>query len=885
MRETRSILGRFFAGTLAWSVAFVPALADTIWIEGEDAQKHGVRRHGWYDSVTRDALSGGDWLSNFQSGDAPEAEYVFEVTEPGLYHFWIRCNPIARARLSYRLGDERWKEVDLSRTIGSTNIASDGKPDMRFVAWVQADPVELRRGTNTIRFRFHSANSNHGAIDCFLLSRRPFRPRGILKPGERSGRANPGFFAWEPDTDSFGQDALVDLSFLNEETAGESGRVRAKGQDFVLGSGGPVKFWATNAGPGIWRLDHDSHVYLARRLAKAGVNMVRLHGSIYGSRDPSVDRRRLDGLHHLVHALRSEGIYVSLSFFFPLWFRLDREHQAFMVLFFDKEMQDLYRGWAKKLLGTRNPYTKLPLGRDPAVAIVEIVNEDSHFFWTFGKKNTTAKRWNDLKSQYGAWLKKKYGSFDRAFEAWSGVREDGDDPGAGRIELYGAWEMTAAGQRARPKTANRVRDQVEFLTGNMRGFYLDTIRFFERECGYSGLVSCGNWHVSDPAVLDALERYCYTAGDVIDHHGYFDRGHEGEASSWSVRPGHRFSSQSALHLKTNSPIPFVETEGHPHIISEIGWPTPNMYRAEFSFLTSAYGSLQGRDGIFSFALGSAGWDERLGKFPVSTPVTLGSFPAAALIYRRGYVREAPIVVMDRLRVEDLYALKGTSVYVTGAFDQLRAASIPPGEEKRGVVAGIDPLTFYVGRVVRSFEGKPEDSYQVGVGEFIDRERKIVRSSTGELTWDYGRGLVTMNAKKAQGAAGFLGKAGSIELDDVTVRMENDYGTVTVVALDDRPVAASKKVLIQTMTIEQFYGFEATGPGNLSGRIESVGTAPCGVETFKASVTLRLEGEPPAKVVACDEHGYPRETAVDTSGGASGFKIELDASSPYHVVLR
>lgn len=859
--------------------------AEFIWIEGESAQRHSMRRHNWYDDVARESLSGGNWLSHYAAGESPQAEYRFSVPETGDYHFWIRCNTVAGPKLSYRLGSGVWTEVALASPVGVVNIAANGKPDMRFVGWVEVGTIPLKRGAQSVGFKFHSANNNHGAIDCFVLSPTPFRPRGALKPGERSGRANPGFFAWEPDVDTFSERALVDLSGLNESVAGQSGRIRAEGNDFVLGDGKKVKFWAANAGPAIWGLDHRSQIYLAKRLAKSGVNMVRLHGSIYASRDPKVDRTRLDNLQHMVHAFKQEGIYTELSFFFPLWFKMDGDRTPFMLLFFDEQLQRYHRDWASALLTTPNPYTKIPLGEDPAVAIVEIVNEDSHFFWTFGKKNMTPQRWRVFTKLYGDWLTKRYGSLAKAVAAWGDVREPGDDLSGGRVDLYGAWEMTAAGARGNAGKRKRISDQVRFLSENMRGYYKQTIGHFRSACGYSGLVSCGNWHVSDASTLDALERYCYTTGDVIDHHGYFDYGHKGEAANYSVRPGHQFTSQSALHLKQNSPLPYVETEGYPHIVSEIGWPTPNAYRAEFTFLTSTYGSLQGLDGVFNFAIGSAGWDQRISKFPMNTPVTLGCFPAAALIYRRGDVREAPAVVMDHVDVDELYKLKGSPVHVRGAFDQFRAADIPANGKKSGAIESIDPLSFYVGRVARSFQGSPQNSYQQSLSGFVDRGKKTVNSITGELSWNHGTGVATVNTSSAQGAAGFLGRAGRIDLADVSLDMQNDYGTLTVVALDDKPIAQSGKILIQTMTIEQLYGFKATGKDNLSGRIESVGSAPFGVEKFEASVTLTLTGGKPATVTACDEHGYPRDKRVKTTRRGAALTVTLDEASPYHVLTR
>jgi hypothetical protein len=859
--------------------------ADFIWVEGESSTSHNMRRHPWYDSVKKDSLSGNEWLSHFAGGTPPEAEFTMEVPESGEYHFWIRANPVARPVMSYRIGRTRWKELDLSQPVGNLNIASDGKPDMRFIAWINAGEVKLKKGTETIRFKFHSANNNHGAIDCFMFSMKSFVPNGALKPGQKTGRANPGFFPWEPDVDEFTGEALIDLSHLNEDVAGKRGRVRARGNDFILGNGEKVKFWAANVGPGINALDHSSHVYLAKTLAKRGVNMVRLHGAIYGSRDPAVNRKKLDNLHHMVWALKNEGIYSALSFYFPLWFHLDGDGRPFMLLFFDREMQKIYFNWADALLKTRNPYTRVSLGRDPAVAIVEVINEDSHFFWTFGKDRMPAKRWQDFCTQYGSWLARKYGSIAKAIEAWGGVREKGDDPDAGRMEMYGAWEMTRDGIKAHARKRKRVSDQVRFLTENMRGFYEQAAKYFREKCGYKGLVSCSNWHVTDGSLLDALERYCYTAGDVIDHHGYFDHGHKGENANWSVRKGHTFESVSALHLRQANPLPYVETEGYPHIISEIGWPAPNMYRSEFTFLTSCYGSLQGLDGIFNFAVGSAGWDKSLNKFPMNTPVTLGCFPAAALVYRRGDVQEAPAVLMENLKLEDLYDLKGSAAYVKGAFDQFRSADIPEGGQRRGAISGIDPLTFYVGRVARSFEGKPEESVQRSISSCIDRDGKTASSITSELGLDYGTGVATMNTERAQGATGFLKKKGTIRLDQVSLDIQNDYATVSIVSMDGKPIELSARILLQVMTLEQLYGFEATGLGSLSGRIVSTGSAPYGVEKIRGTVTLSLKGATPSRVTACDENGYATQKQVRTSGSASAFTITLNEDVVYYVIQR
>ena len=74
--------------------------------------------------------------------------------------------------------------------------------------------------------------------------------------------------------------AALDLRFLNEKTAGESGFVKLtpNGNGFALGSGKPVRFWAV--GSDVYRGTPEDMAKHARFLAKMGVNMVRLHTQI-----------------------------------------------------------------------------------------------------------------------------------------------------------------------------------------------------------------------------------------------------------------------------------------------------------------------------------------------------------------------------------------------------------------------------------------------------------------------------------------------------------------------------------------------------------------------------------------------------------------------------
>ena len=72
-------------------------------------------------------------------------------------------------------------------------------------------------------------------------------------------------------------DTSLDLSFLNDMPAGKHGFVQVKKGHFAFKNGTRIRFWGTDlVGPNIFVSHAQADVY-AERLAKLGVNLVRLH--------------------------------------------------------------------------------------------------------------------------------------------------------------------------------------------------------------------------------------------------------------------------------------------------------------------------------------------------------------------------------------------------------------------------------------------------------------------------------------------------------------------------------------------------------------------------------------------------------------------------------
>jgi hypothetical protein len=367
-----------------------------------------------FEKTRREILSGGDWLTNAGPRKGPEAfaKWRIEVPAAGEYSLW--------ARKFYKHGPFRWRFDDGEwRTCGRDIGLLDTVAIRTHLGanWVYLGRVALKKGRRTFEIRLLAKPGGKltACFDCFFLTQGTFLPRGRLKPGERSKNSEEGWWALDPDADPFGE-ALLDLSFLSDARAGDRGFVTRKGETLVVGGTDEIRFWGVNCGPDVVNGGKAPVRYLARRLARAGVNCVRFHGRI--RKGPFLDR-----LHFFVAAMAEEGIYTKLSFFFPVW----HEEKPFARLFFDPEIQEQWRGMARTLLETSNPYTGKSLADDPAVAIVEIVNEDSLLFWTFQPGETipdekTASR----EKRFGDWLAKRHGSIAKARAAWDGERHDRD---------------------------------------------------------------------------------------------------------------------------------------------------------------------------------------------------------------------------------------------------------------------------------------------------------------------------------------------------------------------------------------------------------------------------------------------------------------------------
>ena len=724
------------------------------------------------------------------------------------------------------------------------------------------------------------------------------------------------FWDWQPEAPAPADVApLLDLRPLNEAVAGQHGWVTRRGDKLLLGDGTPVRFWAVNT---TGNAPLPELAQLATELARRGVNMIRIHG---GARKSLLDFRRdrleavnpavIDQMHRAVVAARQAGIYtfVSNSLFIiemkvKASYELEGYTQAWLdahpaqqvpfgLVFLNDKFRAAFKGWFREFATTPNPYDPrhTPLAQDRSVAVFEILNEDNLFFYTFKPANWPPEQRTLAGRKFFHWLAQNRpapGDTDatatvRRIAAGWAAPLPGDDLTQGTLALADAGTMGTLST----KNARRLADQIAFLGDMQRGFHAEMTALL-RAAGYGGLVSPSNWTTASPPILLDLEHETYRQGGLIDRHAYVAPAIAEEQVKHRISVGDTFLGLSILAQPASSPTNVRQMEGYPSAMSEFAWVNHNAAGVEGPLLAAAYFSLVDFDLPVWFALGTKLWDTSLGKWAVGRPSVLGQFPGAALLFRRGDVAAAPVVVREGRSLNTIYRREPARLMPPRGFDSTRDTADHVRTNPAAGSTALDPLAMMVGKVEHAFD-RDTDEISPRVAELIDHAHGRVTSATGELVTDWHRGLATLNTPRSQGATGFLHAAGRIELGAVAFEAQNRFGALLALSLDDRPLVQSGKILVQIGAVDRLTGFVTEpvrlawhGQDRTGHRITATGRPPWQVERIHGTVTLKQAAGRVLSATALDANFRPQAALVGSAAGAD-YVLPLPTESLYVVV--
>lgn len=644
----------------------------------------------------------------------------------------------------------------------------------------------------------------------------------------------------------------VDVSFLLDAPAGKNGFVRGQGGHLVKPDGSRLRLWGVHLtdwsrGSVLLPPKEDSPMW-ARTLARYGVNCVRLHfldldaprGIIAagGADSRSFDPQQLDRLDFLVSELKKRGIYVDLNLNVGRSYKagdgvhdFDKIRWAKGMTLYDPRLIELQKEYAKQILTHVNPYTKTEYRNEPAVAIVEILNENG--LWV-GFNAPTPYYDEELTAQFNAWLKTNLApaALQRLRDI-AGVSADASIP-----RLKGP-EVGAA-----PK--ERFNAEMSFIAETETKFYVDMARYLKDTLGVkvpiTGTADHSHTGSSYP-MLTALSKL-----DILDGHVYWQ--HPG-----SPPPVNTPMVNDPLH-STVVQLSRTAVAGKPYTVSEFNHPFPNDWASEGIPILAAYGSFQDWDAIIVYTFEpkrDPDWKPYVGDaFDISLdPVRMTQMAVGALTFLRGDVRPAKETVTRSYSREQVFESRRLGRDQQPLFTPGFPPSIP-------LLHGIR---------IGSLDGRPTSPAAAsGATTIVSDTKELVWRTSAQNT-----GLVTVETDRTQALIGFV-KANGQSVKNLSAEIDNTFASIELASLDANPISRAARMLLSAGSRVSNTGLRWNPERT---RTLDQGGSPSLVEPVTGNIVLRnLDGATAVSAMALDGAGNAIGEPLSATKTAAGWKLTI-----------
>jgi hypothetical protein len=646
----------------------------------------------------------------------------------------------------------------------------------------------------------------------------------------------------------------VDVSFLLDAPAGKHGFIKVEGSHLATGDGQRIRFWGVNItdwSKGSRQIPSKQDAPLwAATLARYGVNSVRFQfldleaprGLIEAGQGntQTLDAAQFDREDFFIAELEKRGIYIDFNLLVGRPFSDgDGVHDAKLlhegakgISFFDTRLIELQKQYAQQLLDHENPYTKHKYTADPAVAIVEINNENAI---NVGFRAPSPFYESELTDIYNRWLAQHRTPQQMAsLRTIAGVANDAPMPLIGRKA------------RASQTPSERFHTEAEFFNDLQKNYFADMEKYLKQTLGSKSLVIATADHShsgSGYPILLASESM-----DIVDGHTYWQH------------PEYYVKKLPMVNDPYNSMVVELSRSaiaGKPYTVSEVNEAFPNDYGGEGIPILAAYGSLQDWDGIFWYTFEpkiDPSWKPYVGDpFDISLdPLKMPELAEGALMFLRGDVSKA-------------HGTSERSYSRQQVFDSM----LLPATERPYFTDGFPLYLPLEGEVrISSLDGRP-------TAPFSDSPPpNPIVSDTHELAWYTNprkTGLVTIDTARTQALIGFV-KAESRSVANLTAQIDNRFCTILLSSMEQQPISLSSKLLLV-----------AGGPVENSGQtwnsagtdLTAWGDAPTLIDPVRGTIVLRnLKGARAVTIQAIDGAGQPLGAPIPASHSGDDWKLPI-----------
>jgi len=234
----------------------------------------------------------------------------------------------------------------------------------------------------------------------------------------------------------------IDMSSFVNRNIDAEGFVNADSSGHFNVNSGRIKFWGTNTTFGGNFPSNANAPGISARLAKYGFNIIRFHHmdmyNIWTTTNPDrvIAPAQLQKMDFCINALKKNGIYTDLNLLVSRPFAAGAELSPDINLitawkvravlgFFDPAVKQLQKDFARDLLTHVNPYTGNAYINEPAVAFIEINNENGlvHAFLSGQTDGLPSFYADEFKNLWNTWLKAKYASDSALETAWGVINQ------------------------------------------------------------------------------------------------------------------------------------------------------------------------------------------------------------------------------------------------------------------------------------------------------------------------------------------------------------------------------------------------------------------------------------------------------------------------------
>jgi hypothetical protein len=677
------------------------------------------------------------------------------------------------------------------------------------------------------------------------------------------------------DWEQFSQGDL-DLSFLNDKPAGKNGFILIKEGHFYTSSGKRFRIWGVNLTGGACFPEKKDAVKVALYISKLGINTVRFHfldsnwgegRSLFPAKGTSTrvfDQEQLDKLDYFVNELRKNGVYSNFNLNVGRNYRQDDGIPFYQYLgiakavtLFDDRIIKLEKEYAMQLLTHVNPYTGNEYRNEPALAFIEIVNENSLIEAWFGNRltgtqqTTQTSTWSDIPAFYADELTKKYNSWLKirlSTASIDSIRAEAQVKPGDIIPRLTPGEFNSASKL-------RFYTEARFIMETEDKFYYGMYRYLKDTVKVDQSVAANSDHnhsKSGYALLSLTSKLDFVDGHVYwQHPNYFNDPVTGKQNfTIPNTPMVNEPFWSTIAQLSRSAV-----SGKPYTISETNHPFPNEYACEGIVPLAAYGLLQDWDGIYFYTFEHDNpflWKTKTPKyFDIQhDPAKMANLAIGGVLFVRADAGTANTVITRNYSETDL-------------IEGIRHNS----GIKPFFTPGFSPATplVYQTRI---------GSFSTGTNSFPEvKGGSPILSETAEFRWDNtgNKGVITINTPGTQALIGFAERFSEMKTLNLQSSPENPFCSVVLTSLDGKSIAKSSEMLLSVTSRSELTGMVWTDNRK---SLAEWGNPPFLIEPVRGTFTLSgLKNASAIKIIPLDGAGRKIAGAIKVPGRNNSFTFK------------